>query len=103
GNDPKDRGIDIRSFGLENGLWLNAGEEVARTLEDARGKFARRCASLEAGRRLTSRAPIANSEEYLRPFVEFLKREAVEPMEFILKALASHRVVVLGEVHHRPR
>jgi hypothetical protein len=40
GNDPKVQGIDIRSFGLENGHWLNAGEDVAATLENAREKFA---------------------------------------------------------------
>lgn len=103
GNDPKNLGIDLRSFGLEDGHWLNSGEDVAGNLEDARKKFARRCASFEAGRRLFSRAPITNPGEYLRPFVEFLQREAVDPKEFILQALACRRVVILGEVHHRPR
>ena len=96
-------GIDIRHLQLENGRWLNLGNDAADTLEKARKTFANRCAQREAERILSSRPPIANPEEYLRPFVEFLKREAAEPREFMLKAVATRRVLILGEVHHRPR
>ena len=97
------KGIDIRHFGLENGRWLNSGNDVADTLEDARKLVARRCAFREAQRKLSSRPPIANPDAHLLPFVEFLIREAADPQAFLLKALATRRVVILGEVHHRPR
>ena len=39
----------------------------------------------------------------MKPFVEFLKREATDPQPFVLKVLADYPVVILGEVHNRPR
>jgi hypothetical protein len=96
-------GIDMRSLRREEGRWLNHGNDVAGTLEEARKRFARRCAYVEAKEKLASRPAVANPQEHVRPFVEFLQREAAEPQEFLLHALAKHRVVILGEVHHRPR
>lgn len=46
---------------------------------------------------------ITNPEEHLRPFVEFLRREGAEPKTFLLQALADRQVVIMGEVHNRPR
>jgi hypothetical protein len=88
---------------LEGGRWLNAGNDIRGSLEEARKLFARRCAYYDAEQQRSSRPPVANPDEHLRPFVEFLKREAANPQDFLLKALASHRVLILGEVHHRPR
>jgi hypothetical protein len=51
----------------------------------------------------SSQSRITNPQEHLRPFVEFLRREGAEPKAFLLKALAGHQVVIIGEVHHRPR
>ena len=95
--------IDLRWLSPENGRWLNHGNDVADTLEKARQVFARSCAYTEAQSKLASRPPIANPQEYLRPFVEFLRREAADPQVFLLQALTDHQVVILGEVHHRPR
>lgn len=95
--------IDIRNLELVNGQWLNAGNDAVGSLEEARKLFARRCAYREAEEMQRSRPPIANPAEHLRPFVEFLEREAMEPQAFLLKSLAGHRLVILGEVHHRPR
>ncbi len=95
--------IDLRWLRPEQGRWLNAGNTVVDTLEEARQVFARACALGEAQDKLASRPPIANPQEHLRPFVEFLRREAADPQAFLLKALASHQMVILGEVHHRPR
>jgi hypothetical protein len=49
------------------------------------------------------RAPVKDPEQHLEPFVSFLRTEAQEPQAYVLKALAEHRVVIIGEVHHRPR
>ena len=95
--------IDVHWFTRENGRWLNSGNSVVETLEEARELFSGRSAREEARIKLDARPPIANPQEYLRPFVEFLRREATDPMTLMLQALATHRVVIIGEVHHRPR
>jgi hypothetical protein len=95
--------IDLRWLRPEKGRWLNAGNVRTDTLEEGRLVFDRDCAAKEAQAMLTSRPPVANPQEYLRPFVEFLHREAVDPQRFLLDALKRHRLVILGEVHHRPR
>lgn len=95
--------IDLRWLKPEKGQWLNAGNDMVGTLEEARRVFARVCARREAQVKLSSRPPVANPQEHLRPFVESLRREAADPQAFLLQALARHRVVILGEVHHRPR
>jgi hypothetical protein len=95
--------VDVRWLAPENGRWLNNRNTVVETLEEARSLFSRQCSIEDAKIKLDSRPPIANPQEYLRPFVEFLRREADDPQKFLLRALADHRVVILGEVHHRPR
>lgn len=95
--------MDVRLLAPENGRWLNHGNYVLETLDEARSLFSRQSSIEDAKIKLESRPPIANPQEYLRPFVEFLRREAEDPRKFLLQALADHRVVILGEVHHRPR
>lgn len=95
--------IDIRTFEKEAGQWRNAGNGVASSLEKARDMFSQACAFYDAERKRDERPPISNPQDHLRPFVEFLQREAADPQQFILKAVADHSVVVMGEVHNRPR
>jgi hypothetical protein len=95
--------IDIRTFESEDGRWLNVGNSSRTSLEEARKFFTWLCAYYDAAHQRSARPSIANPDEHLRPFVEFLKREATAPQDFMLKALAEHPVVILGEVHHRPR
>jgi hypothetical protein len=44
----------------------------------------------------SSNTTIVQTIRALGPFAEFLKRETADPQEFLLKALAKHRVVILG-------
>jgi hypothetical protein len=88
---------------LEDGRWLNDGSDARHTVEEARALVTRVRAGRQAERALSARPPVANPQAYLRPFTQFLQREAADPRQFLLDALATHRVVVLGEVHHRPR
>ncbi len=99
----KEERIDVRWLTRENGRWLNKWHDSVGTLDEARELFSDRCALAEARMRLASRPPVANPQEYLRPFVEFLRREVTDPKTFLLQALANHLLVILGEVHHRPR
>jgi hypothetical protein len=95
--------IDVRWLNRANGRWLNSGNSIVGSLDEARELFSGRCAREEAQMRLTSRPPVANPQTYLHPFVEFLRHEARDPMTFLLQALATHRMVIIGEVHHRSR
>ena len=95
--------IDLRTLACENGQWLNDGNSGAASLEKARAKGASLYAILQAEWLRHARSPVADPERHLHPFVEFLKREATDPQEFLLQALAKHRVVILGEVHNRQR
>jgi hypothetical protein len=55
------------------------------------------------GREKPSRPKVENPGSYLKPFVGFLKTHGEEPKAFVMKALAKHKVVIIGEIHHRPR
>lgn len=95
--------IDLRCFEQVAGRWLNTGQDIHGDVDAARAKFTRIIAYREAERIQASRPPVANPEEHLKPFVEFLKREGTDPQTFLLKGLTDHAVVILGEVHNRPR
>jgi hypothetical protein len=91
---------DKRSLELEDGRWLNMGEDILGTLEDARSGFAAQCAHYVDR---PVRPAIEDPESYLKPFVAFLKTKAEEPKPLVMKILAKHKVVIMGEIHHRPR
>lgn len=95
--------IDLRCFQKVDGRWLNTGQDIFSDLEAARAKFAKIVAFRMAERALTSRPPISNPVEHLKLFAEFLKQEAADPQAFALKALAERPLVIMGEVHNRPR
>lgn len=95
--------FDSRAFALVEERWFNTGEDIEDTLEAARQSAQRGLAYEEAEGRLKRRSPIANPEQHLRPFVDFLRSSAEEPLEFLLRAVATHKLVLMGEVHHRPR
>jgi hypothetical protein len=102
--------VDLRWLCSVDGRWLNEGRDGAPDLEEARELIGFRHAYRDskplreqAERRRNSRPPVADPEKRLRPFVEFLKRRATAPQDFLQKALQHHRLVILGEVHNRPR
>jgi hypothetical protein len=86
---------------LHDGKWLHAGENLSRGIQLARAYFATWCRyhDQEAARR----APVKEPERHLEPLVSFLRTEGEDPQAFVLKALADHQLVIMGEVHHRPR
>ena len=95
--------MDLRWLERVNGRWLNGGNGREDTLEQARKKIGRSHA-FQASRRLRDeRPPVPDPAAHLRPFVDFLRSEGKDPRSFLLDALAGHRIVIVGEVHHRPR
>ncbi|MBN2181459.1 MAG: hypothetical protein JW715_06065 [Sedimentisphaerales bacterium] len=99
--DSEFQGIDKRYLEYENGRWLNRGQDSASdTIDEARAESNAAFAYLLEK---PTRPKIDDPHAYLKPFVEFLKNEAREPKTFVMKALAEHKITIMGEIHHRPR
>ncbi len=95
--------FDQRAVALEDGRWLNSGHDgTVESLEKAREIFASKLWNILPSAKPV-RAAVENPQAHLKPFVDFLKQKAEAPRTFVLKALARHKVVIMGETHHRPR
>ena len=90
---------DLRSVELENGRWLNTGEGHAQDLKQVREDFAFMC-SYDMPK--PTYPPVTNPDAARRQMVEFLESHGRDPKTFLLQAIASHPLVVVGETHHRP-
>lgn len=84
---------------LEEGKWVNAGQNMKKTLEDCRKQLP------EDLRYSYEMIPIVERVKRkpadTRPFVDYLKKTGRSPEEFLLTALDSHKIVVYGEYHRR--
>ncbi len=95
--------FDGRIVGREDGRWLNKGHSHYRTIDQARAKFAGSCARRDNKDLRLVRPKVKDPEAYLKPFVDFLKTHGKDPKAFVMNALATHKIVIMGEIHHRPR
>lgn len=97
---PTSGSFDVRCMEVDNGKWLNAGNQQANTLEAARKLVedvtdTRRDASLFRQRK-------AYPQDHLNRFVDYLKKSSQEPREFVLKNVATHRLTLYGQIPGRP-
>ena len=92
--------IDARYLELENHIWRNAGNDVFGSLDQANAKFMKMC-----GRHvgLPKVEPVSDPEQVLDPYVQYLEEKAEDPKTLVLRALNTHQITIMGEVHHRPR
>lgn len=97
---PTSGSYDARCMEVEEGRWLNAGEEQANTLEAAR-QIAENAASVRRENALNRKRAL-HPQDYLVPFVEFAKKSSTDPRGFLLDNLATHRLTMFGEIRHRP-
>lgn len=89
----------IRFLSLENSKWVNAGEDVGTSIADSRQQFARKAPLfLDFNQRI--RTLVAVSTDTLS-FINYLKKQGQEPKQFVLNALAKHKLVIFGEIHRR--
>ncbi len=107
GNGPES---DLRSLFLHEGRWINKGNERVPTLEAARKTFAEKRERIYlsalgqvAGPLRWHRPPVSDPQAYLQPYVDFLKDSAAEPHAFMMAAFKEHELVIMGEIHNRPR
>ncbi len=92
---------EVRRLTLEEGQWRSRDRAEAPTLGRARALFAQQRESLE--QQMPARPAVSDPNAHLQQFVQFLEEKAEEPKTFVMRALATHKVVVIGEVHHRLR
>ncbi len=48
------------------------------------------------------RVPVTQPSEVLRPYTEFLRAHGEDPEALLLRAVKTHRLTIIGEIHHRP-
>ncbi len=94
------RDIDLRHFELEDGRWLNTGNDMAKEEQGAADMFIY-CAGMRVAKP-PKRPPINDPQAALKPYQEYLKTAGKPPKEFVLEALAKHKLAAIGEIDHRP-
>lgn len=94
--------IDIRSFELEAGRWLNAGNSHVATVEEAVQEFDRLVRRRLALAAIQPCQSVADPAATLSEHVAFLRNHGQPPKEYVLQAVGQHKLVAIGEIHHRP-
>lgn len=103
-------GYDQRFLFYANGRWLNSGHDgLASTIEKARDNFLRKSERMYKGnlhqqkrREFLKKQPLADPNSYLKPYVEFLRKQGHQPHSFMMEAFSKYQLVVMGEIHNRP-
>ncbi len=83
----------------EEGQWMNAGEDLDNSLENARGHADRKSKQFMAY--LGRIAVLKESPSDLSPYVDYLKSNGQSPKEYLLGKLEKYKLVICGEVHRR--
>ena len=89
----------IYYYSLEDGEWLGAGEDLGADLEDARRVFLDKAPGFS--RIIPRIAQLKAEPSGEGELVAYLRNTGQPPQEFLLDAVASHRIVVYGELHRR--
>jgi len=89
----------IRYLVFEDGKWLNVGEDIGKGLEDSRKKFYDTAPKSLIRLRRSNEVKSVSTDTLA--FVNYVKQHGVEPKDFLLEALATHQLVIYGEVHRR--
>lgn len=89
----------ITYLSLEDGKWLNAGEDLGNDLDDAINVFKSKCDNfLNYAHRIKE---LKSESTDTSALINYLTNNGKAPKEFILDALTNHKIVVYGEVHRR--
>lgn len=96
---PKENIYYIRYCWIENDKWVNAGEDIEFSIEDAQKKIKRQLNRLDARRKRVKQIMTLPTD--ITPFSTYLKNNNQTPADFILSALKKYRLVINGEFHRR--
>lgn len=84
---------------IEDGRWVNAGQGIAEDVESALHKLNTDLPLNHAN--LPRIELIKNIPDDVTPFVRFLSGVKSSPEQFLLDMIASHKLVINGEIHRR--
>ncbi|WP_321479404.1 hypothetical protein [uncultured Bacteroides sp.] len=84
----------------QNGRWLDEGEDIASNLQKAKNKFLERRVPfyLNTIRKIAILNQVSTDT---LAFINYLHRNSIQPKEYLLKKLATHKLVAYGELHGR--
>ncbi len=84
---------------IEDGRWVNAGQSMADDFSHAEEKLKKFLPINYAN--LPRISMINNLPDDVMPFADFLHDVTTTPEQFLLDMLASHKLVINGEIHRR--
>jgi len=84
----------------QNGRWLDDGEDLAGPdIQSAEAKFKRSIPFYQNALQKTAILDKVSTDTLA--FVKYLERHGMAPQNYLLKKLATHKLVVYGEIHGR--
>ena len=89
----------LRLLGLDDGKWLNMGEDLGRSPENSREVFYQKAPF--ALNKLQRSIVVKKVPTDTLTFVNYVKQQGIEPKDFMIEALATHPLVIYGELHRR--
>lgn len=98
-NSLKDGIYILQYCWIENDKWVNAGEDIEFSIEDARAKVKRILNILEQRRKRVQQIQFMPKD--ISAYVEYLKNISQTPVEFLLSVLSEYKLVINGEFHRR--
>lgn len=89
----------IRPFYLENGKWVQGGEDERNSIDESRQHFEKFADSyLQLLRRNIAISKVPTDTTV---FIKYLKENGHDPKEFLLSKLNIYKLVTYGEIHRR--
>lgn len=98
-SDYADSLYSMRYLYMENGSWLNVGEDLGNGFTGARNRFIQK--SPELLRRLRKIYELQKTPSDTIAFINYLKKYGKTPKAFIINTLAKNKIVIYGELHNR--
>jgi hypothetical protein len=95
----RDSVYSIRYLNLENGKWVNTGEDEEKSIESSHTLFEKKAENnLLNLRRINAFSFIPRDT---LSFINYLKENEKDPREFVLAKLSKYKLVMYGEIHRR--
>jgi hypothetical protein len=84
---------------IENGKWVNAGQDMAGNMEDANKIMKERLPKLCSN--IPRIEKVRSLPTDIKSFTDYLMKQTLSPEDFILQQIATHTLVINGEYHRR--
>lgn len=84
---------------LEDGKWVNYGQDMTDDLESARSKVNQNAPLFFSTRDRVLKLKQPSGDQSL--MADYLTRKGQQPKEYLLKTLANRKIVIYGEFHRR--